>query len=253
MGATIDRSGGTPLNKQLEAIIRDRIAKGIWQPRQKIPSERDMCGIYGVSHITVHSAVSALVAEGVLYTVHGKGTYVAEKKVNANTYMGIVEQVGLDDSQFEFLRVLSFEKCTVKSSVYSKFGSEPNSEFFCYKRLSGINGVPFGIHTSYVPAQYCPGLTQADVLREHTGLLLHRNGYSGVRTTETLEVVFALPLESKLLDVPRRFPLFLLENKLFDAEGRMLYFTKISFSCETVKLHFEEYYPDGPVGTRIGP
>ena len=253
MSERIDRSSSVPLNKQLEEIIRGQINQGIWKPRQKIPSERMMCSLYEVSHITAHAAISSLVADGVLYTVHGKGTYVAEKKVSANTYMGIVEQVGLQDEQFCFLEVLSFERCTVNSSVYTRFGCTPETEFFCYKRLSGISGQPFGVHTSYVPVEYCPDLTADKVLKYHTGLLLEQKGHCGIRTAETLEVVFAMPMEAKLLDVPRRFPLFLLENMLFDTDDRMIYFTKISFSCEAVKLHFEEYYPEGPRGRRIGP
>ncbi len=56
--------------------VRRRIEAGEWSPGAPIPSEPDLGEWYGVSRTTVRAAVRALVADGMVEVVPGKGTYV---------------------------------------------------------------------------------------------------------------------------------------------------------------------------------
>ena len=47
-----------------------------------LPSERELCDRFGVSRMTVRQAVDALVVDGVLERVHGRGMFVARSKVD---------------------------------------------------------------------------------------------------------------------------------------------------------------------------
>jgi len=47
-----------------------------------LPSERELCDRFGVSRMTVRQAVDALVVDGVLERVHGRGMFVARPKVD---------------------------------------------------------------------------------------------------------------------------------------------------------------------------
>ena len=47
-----------------------------------LPSERELCDKFGVSRMTVRQAVDALVVEGLLERVHGRGMFVARPKVD---------------------------------------------------------------------------------------------------------------------------------------------------------------------------
>ncbi|MEQ4208421.1 GntR family transcriptional regulator [Actinopolymorpha sp. B17G11] len=77
--ATIDH--GAPLTpyKQLAGIIVARIDRGDWTPGRAIPAEERLASEYGVARTTVHRAIRMLVADGVLFVVPGRGTYVAEE------------------------------------------------------------------------------------------------------------------------------------------------------------------------------
>jgi GntR family transcriptional regulator len=77
-----------PKWRQLADIIRERIASGEYQPRQPIPSEHQLVLETGLSRSTVQKALKALRDEGAIYSVHGLGTFVAERG-----------QRGLDASQ----------------------------------------------------------------------------------------------------------------------------------------------------------
>ena len=70
------------LKKNIINYIKEKDLK----PHDLIPSTKGLEELYNVSTITIRKAIDELVNEGVLYRVHGKGTYVAEKE---NKYLEI--------------------------------------------------------------------------------------------------------------------------------------------------------------------
>lgn len=75
----IDLEGDVPRYVQIAAIIRDRIASGEYQPRQRIPSELDIVQAAGVSRETARKAIAILRDEGLIYTVHAMGSFVSPR------------------------------------------------------------------------------------------------------------------------------------------------------------------------------
>lgn len=61
------------------AQVADDIARRIeaGEIRQKLPAERDLAGEYGVAYTTVRRAMEVLRQQGLVVTVHGRGTFVA--------------------------------------------------------------------------------------------------------------------------------------------------------------------------------
>ncbi len=76
-------------NERLREIVRKAIMSGQWKPGDILPSQNEMCRMYGVSNHTVREAIGSLVHEGLLYRIQGKGTYVAERKLEKLT-IGVV-------------------------------------------------------------------------------------------------------------------------------------------------------------------
>jgi DNA-binding GntR family transcriptional regulator len=68
-----------PKWRQLADLIRERITSCEYQPRQPIPSEHRLLEETGLSRSTVQKALRALREEGTVYSVHGFGTFVAQK------------------------------------------------------------------------------------------------------------------------------------------------------------------------------
>ena len=72
----IDRDVPIPYYYQLERLLRDQLGQGRWRPDEQVPSEKQLCEAYAVSRTTVRQAIGHLVADGLLYHVKGKGTFV---------------------------------------------------------------------------------------------------------------------------------------------------------------------------------
>ncbi len=58
--------------------IKNQIKKGILKPGEKLPSERKLASLLGISRASVREAIKALSFSGYLEVIQGKGTYVLE-------------------------------------------------------------------------------------------------------------------------------------------------------------------------------
>ena len=76
----IDYRGELPPHRQIAAWIVARIETGELQPGQAVDSEKDLMDKFGVARTTARRAIGYLRESGVLRTVPGRGSYVAEKK-----------------------------------------------------------------------------------------------------------------------------------------------------------------------------
>ncbi|MFE7227973.1 FadR/GntR family transcriptional regulator, partial [Nocardioides sp. NPDC057577] len=56
--------------------IKDQILAGDLAPGEKLPSESDLVGTYGVSRTVAREAVTRLRAEGLVETFQGRGSFV---------------------------------------------------------------------------------------------------------------------------------------------------------------------------------
>ena len=66
-----------PLHAQIAARLRHDLDVGRYTPGQRLPAEVDFARQLGVSRGTVRQAISALLNEGLLQTVPGRGTFVS--------------------------------------------------------------------------------------------------------------------------------------------------------------------------------
>lgn len=65
------------LAEKLAECIRQEIANGTFEPRQKLPTEREMSESYGVSRAIVREALGRLKHDGLVVSRQGSGAFVA--------------------------------------------------------------------------------------------------------------------------------------------------------------------------------
>ncbi|ELN4703487.1 GntR family transcriptional regulator, partial [Escherichia coli] len=84
-----------PLYSQLKEILRTRILDGTYPPLSRMPSEAELGKAFEVSRITVRQALGDLQKEGLIFKIHGKGTFVAKPKAfqNVSTLQGLGESM----------------------------------------------------------------------------------------------------------------------------------------------------------------
>ena len=82
MELVIRNTANQPIYEQIYSQIRAQIIAGILQPGDALPSIRALAKDLRISVITTKRAYDELEADGFLYTVAGKGCFVAEKNLD---------------------------------------------------------------------------------------------------------------------------------------------------------------------------
>ena len=70
-----------PMYIQVKELLLKKIKSGEFEHGAKLPSERELSEIYGLSRMTARSALTELVREGWAFRNHGKGTFVVYPKI----------------------------------------------------------------------------------------------------------------------------------------------------------------------------
>ncbi|MEU1805990.1 winged helix-turn-helix domain-containing protein [Streptomyces sp. NPDC019937] len=67
-----------PPYQQAAEAIRSDIKVGKIKPGEQLPSHRELQERFGIANMTARSALRVLREEGLIYTVQGRGSYVAD-------------------------------------------------------------------------------------------------------------------------------------------------------------------------------
>lgn len=79
MTVLIDNKSGTPIYDQIYSQIKSQIISGSLREDELLPSIRSLAKDLRISFITTKRAYEELERDGFIYTVPGKGCYVARK------------------------------------------------------------------------------------------------------------------------------------------------------------------------------
>lgn len=72
--APLIRPSGLP--DEIAKLLRNQISKGTLKPGDKLPSEQQLCRMFGVSRPVIREAISRLKYDGVLESFQGRGVFV---------------------------------------------------------------------------------------------------------------------------------------------------------------------------------
>ena len=79
MHVLIDNKNGAPIYDQIYSQIKSQIIRGVLQEDEMLPSIRGLAKDLRISFVTTKRAYDELEKEGFLYTIPGKGCFVAAK------------------------------------------------------------------------------------------------------------------------------------------------------------------------------
>ncbi|MGD2177061.1 MAG: extracellular solute-binding protein, partial [Anaerolineae bacterium] len=80
----IDKSVPIPLYYQLKQMIKGKIENGEYKPGDRLPTEQELCDMFGISRQPVRHALTELVYEGILYRRPGLGTFVSDFSLSSS-------------------------------------------------------------------------------------------------------------------------------------------------------------------------
>ena len=153
---TLDQHGPVPKHLQLREILLDFIDGS--DTEAPIPSEREIAKQYGVARMTVRQAVESLVAEGRLFKVGGKGTFVAKPKLDLQARLTSFGEEMSRRGMRPSSSVLTFGRVGATAHLARELSAEVGESLVYLKRLRDADGVPMSIERTWLPESLVPGM-----------------------------------------------------------------------------------------------
>ncbi|MGB3329099.1 MAG: UTRA domain-containing protein [Thermomicrobiales bacterium] len=77
------RTDPPTIHQRIVADIETKIVSGTWPPGSKLPTEMELCGVYGCSRMTVNKALSHLARAGLIDRRKRAGSFVMQPRSQA--------------------------------------------------------------------------------------------------------------------------------------------------------------------------
>lgn len=96
----LDYRDNRPIHQQVRDGLRRLMVSGVLQPGDQLPSVRKLATELAINPNTIQRAMAQLEAEGFVYTVAGRGSFVAEDGDQGRRRMAELTE-GLHDTMLE--------------------------------------------------------------------------------------------------------------------------------------------------------
>ena len=235
MMSEMTRATGSAKHQAIADELRDMVL-GL-SPGQPLPGERQLAEQWGVARMTVRQAIAALAREGLVRTVHGRGTLRAPEPLQLRVRLGSFADALREHHLEPTTRPL---ECLVDDHppepVVRFLEVGPERPALRLRRLRFGNGVPLALERTWIPADLVPELRVEDL----SGSLYHYLESTGLLPDSGEEsVVGGLPdpQEVEMLDMPSTRPVLRLVRKSLRA-GRPIEYAEAVFPADRCELWF---------------
>lgn len=198
---------------QLKEDLLAKITSRKWLPGENIPSEKELCRMYGVSRTTVRKALEELEHAGYLTRQQGKGTFVTHISMEhrLSKFYSFSEEVKQRGRE-EYVRIISFEQIAATREVALRLRLEPLGRIFKLTRLRFVDQMAYALETSYIPENVCPGLTAEGVSSRGLYDSMRANGVFPNRAIEKFRATVIRKNEAELMELKTGAPAMHLER-----------------------------------------
>lgn len=217
-----------PIYLQLREIVRSKIEEGEYLPGMAIPSENKLAETFGINRLTVRNAVEALVNEGILQRVQGKGVFVVGDK-----YEEVLEEHGgfvtTPAPRNKRVSMKELDKTLrYAGDKYSNFFDIAQDDLiFDIRHLNYLDDTPLSLEQIFVPEEVLPQLRDVNSSVFSMTDIFRFYGIEVYSMRQTMELVTkGLSKIRKMLGVPDDVALIMMECSYRDRDGRMIEFSR---------------------------
>ncbi|WP_344007060.1 GntR family transcriptional regulator [Nocardioides lentus] len=182
-----------------------------------MPSERELVARFGVARMTVRQALDALVAEGLLDRVPGRGTFVAERREAAGGLRSFTEEMRHRQMAADS-RTLHAQAGPASAGVARALGITATDQVWHWRRLRLADARPMAVEDAWFAVAALPDF---DPARPPTSLFdaLAARGLRPVASEDSVAADLASPAEAQQLGISRAAPVLRVARRCL-AAGR---------------------------------
>jgi GntR family transcriptional regulator len=210
---------------RLESHLRESIRSGALKPGDPVPPESQLCQQFSVSRTTVRHALTRLVYEGLIERHRGRGSFVAETRLEHSKPFLSFEEEMLARGATTAIKLLDMRTESAEGKVAENLGLAEGTPVVVLERLRFVNRQVVGYEIRYLPQQVGAALT-ADEIHNQPLVPALRRILGKPRTRLNLKVTAstAQRKEAQVLETKVGAPVLVREHIwYFEPEGPMQY------------------------------
>jgi GntR family transcriptional regulator len=218
----LNTSSPIPLYYQLKARIEENIETGLWKPGDRVPSESEFERQFGISRTTVRQALGSLVNQGMLTRVRGKGTFVAQPRINQHLlWLTSFTQDMQARGKKPGARVLQIDVLLAPPQIAKPLLLSLSEKVIAIKRLRLADNLPMAVETSFLIYDLHKDLLDQDLAQNSLyGLLTKKLNCVPTRAHQEMEAIACPMPEAGLLGVRKGTPVLHIHRTTYDQVGK---------------------------------
>lgn len=226
-----------PLHIQIKDLLIAEITEGKYE--DKIPSERELMERFSVSRSTIRESVNHLVHDGIVEKVHGKGTFITEKKpihdwLDAlHSFTETVQKMGRKPGA----KLLDTGLTTTCEKGQQLLHTD---ELFTIKRLRTADRLPIAIEQHFYKPDFGVQLAQFDLSKATIYDLIEQQ--LGVVIAEGEQIISCIPIEEEAasyLKLPPGSNVLCIERILTGVDNEVIEYYKSLFHPQHYSLRLK--------------
>ena len=244
------REAPDPLYLQVKAALLADIGTGRYGSNQRLPSERELALRFQVSRMTARQALLELAREGAIYTRIGKGTFVAEAKIDQHLRaLTSFSQDVRGRGNRPTSRVLDARVIPAAPAIAAALRVLPGADVVVLTRLRLSDEMPLAIETAHLPFRLFPNLLRHDFAATSLyAVLASEYGATLTQAEQTIEASLAQPEELALLQIDPPAAVLRLQRLTYTSEGTPAEYVLSVYRGDRYKFHSTLHGKEPPAG-----
>ncbi len=224
--------------------LRARIGDGEWPAGSRLPTFTELASEYEVAIVTIRQAVALLVADGLLSSARGRGTFVSKtiRPIRENASLRAAINSRLDMPDNTSIRILGRETSV---SLPRAFDGSPETrypEYVTVRKLHLLDGEPFALLSVSVASSIYKRLPPgADEKAKIFRLVADQGGLRLWRSRVEMTLAYADQSMAALLSCPALAALVRIQTWRVDASGKLAIATDSYYRGDRFVYTADEY------------
>lgn len=225
-----DSAASAPRWQQVQQALRRALYGGQLHPGTALPSERELCEIFGYSRITIRKAIDGMVKEGLLQRRHGAGTFISpslpplagERVEKSFSVLSSFSEDMAARGRSPQSRWLAHEEGMVTPEEALALSLSPGAKVWRLRRVRYASGESMALEHAVIPGWGLPG---PSAIGDSLYAALEAAGHRPVRALQRVRAVGFDANQAALIGVAPGDPALMIERRGFLPDGRAIELT----------------------------
>jgi len=228
-------SGNIHKHKRLYEILRKHILDGVYREGDLLPSENELCQLYGMTRPTVRQSLSTLVNDGYISRYQGKGSIVNKipREIGILSVSGTTSAVGDRNLKTKII-VRPVILPWMDDFMFPLSQLEKESGCIYMERLRLLDDIPIFYDISYIANINLPRITSRKFENRSLFNILRDHYHIEIKGGEQrIKAITATGKTGRLLKLGKGQPVLHLERKMETSNPGLFLYSSIF--CNTEK------------------